>query len=369
MSDPMDWVAASLLPGIGPATLLRLHRSEFPVSALISGQADALDLAGGATRLLAALDHLHSDHHDLGQRLNRIREWLIAERIELIVEGSESYPALLTEISDPPVLLYCRGEPSQLCMPQVAIVGSRRASAAGRDTARTLARELSVGGISVTSGLAEGIDAAAHRGCLEGDQPTVAVFGTGLDKVYPAKHQTLASEIIDDGGCWVSEYPPFSPSYRGNFPRRNRIISGLSAGVVVVEAAEKSGSLVSARLALEQGREVFAVPGSVHNPQTAGCHQLIRQGAVLTCSAADVVEQLPALLSCYQANDAAEDPEASMLPDNADPLLQMMGYDVCSLDRLVASLKLEPAAAMIRLTELELAGVIEVVPGGYQRKR
>jgi len=220
--------------------------------------------------------------------------WLAHDHAHLVTIGDINYPSLLREISDPPPLLYVRGDPMMLSRPQIAMTGSRNPTPAGCENARAFAAALCEAGLVVTSGLALGIDACAHRAVLAACGQTVAVVGTGLDRVYPSQHLSLAHEIARDGAL-VSEFPLGSAPRREHFPRRNRVISGLSLGVLVVEAALQSGSLITARLSAEQGREVFAIPGSIHSPLARGCHALIRQGAKLVENAADILEELGAL--------------------------------------------------------------------------
>ncbi len=227
----------------------------------------------------------------------------------LITLHDARYPTLLREIDDAPPMLFIQGDPTILNLPQIAIVGSRNPSASGRQTATDFAHFLASAGLAITSGLADGIDGAAHQGALETKNSTLAVTGTGLDRVYPAKHRELAHRIAEQGAL-ISELPPGTPPIPANFPRRNRIISGLSLGTLVVEAAQKSGSLITARLATEQGREVFAIPGSIHNPLARGCHALIRQGAKLVETAGDILEELAPLLgTAYQPNTPIPKPD------------------------------------------------------------
>jgi len=227
-----------------------------------------------------------------------------------------AYPALLKEIADPPPLLFVRGDPAVLSRPQLGIVGSRNPTPGGRSLAEDFARSLSRCGLVVTSGMALGIDAAGHRGALRGGGTTLAVAGTGPDRIYPARHRDLARAIVEQGAI-ISEFAPGTPALPSNFPRRNRIISGLSLGVLVVEAACRSGSLITARLAAEQGREVFALPGSIHNPLARGCHHLIRQGAKLVEDIEDIVEELgplAAVISHRSGDGEAGDKPAETLP-------------------------------------------------------
>ena len=261
-------------------------------------------------------------------------------------------------------MLFARGDVALLQNPQLAIVGSRNPSVVGRETAQEFARTLAASGMTITSGLALGIDAASHQGALDGGGQTVAVFGTGLDRVYPAKNRALAHAIVEAGGVLLSEYPPGTEPLPGNFPRRNRIISGLSLGTLVVEAALRSGSLITARYAVEQGREVFAIPGSIHNPLARGCHQLIRQGAKLVEGARDILEELAPQLNAILAEP--EPPEPSTGPDGEHRmLLACMGDGTSSVDQLVERSGLTADAVSSMLLLLELQGYVVSTAGGY----
>jgi len=275
------------------------------------------------------------------------------------------YPALLKEIPDPPPVLFVTGNVELLSSLQIAIVGSRNPSPTGRDTAQELAAHLSHYGLAITSGLALGIDAAAHRGALDTHGPTIAVMGTGLDQVYPARHQQLAKQITERGAL-VSEFPPGTPPLAENFPRRNRIISGLSIGTLVVEAALRSGSLITARMALEQGREVFAVPGSIHNPLARGCHQLIRQGAKLVENTQDILEELGTLTEAALSWHNAD--AIPSIPDKLDQqhahVLNNLGFEPTSVDTLVERTGLTAESLSSILLVLELHNQIISVPGG-----
>ena len=267
---------------------------------------------------------------------------------------------MLLEIADPPPLLYLRGQTALLEKSGLAIVGSRNASPQGLANAEGFARAFSDAGLTIISGLALGVDAAAHRGGLSGSGSTIAVLGTGADSLYPASNRKLGEEIANRG-LLVSEFPVGTPPVAANFPRRNRLISGLARGCLVVEAAVSSGSLITARQAGEQGREVFAIPGSIHSPLSRGCHLLIKQGAKLVESAADVLEEL-----------GAEKPTMSgSIPKQSgvdNELLLHMGYDICTLDALVSRSRLTVDAVSAMLLNLELEGKIASLPGGrFQR--
>ncbi len=293
---------------------------------------------------------------------------LVAPDVFLVALSDPDYPALLREIPSPPPLLYGRGSLAALALPTIAVVGSRQASAAGLETAQRFGRELAGGGFLVASGLALGIDAAAHRGALVAGK-TLAVMATGIDRLYPRQHAGLGEEILAAGGALVTEFPPGTPPRAANFPRRNRVISGLSLGVLVVEAAVRSGSLITARLALEQGREVFAVPGSIHHTQARGCHQLIREGATLAESAADLVPHLGGLLAFKGIEAAvAEDAADARLGADARQVLDALGHDPAAVDLLVARTGWNAARLTVALVELELAGLVERRGAAYLRR-
>jgi DNA processing protein len=311
-----------------------------------------------------------------------LESWLSAPDHHLLQIDDPHYPFLLREIPRPPPVLFVCGNLDALMLPQLAIVGSRNASAEGADTSRSFAAHLAGTGFCITSGLAEGIDAAAHLGALQApDGRTIAVCGTGPDTVYPRRHTGLARQIVISGGAIVSEFAPGTPVSRSNFPRRNRIISGLATGVLVVEASVRSGALITARHAMEQGREVFAIPGSIHNPVARGCHQLIREGARLVETAADIVDELGALLAGLQSDDAPGQRSAnhiaaaagSALPaTQADAahaeLLGEMGCDPVAVDVLAPRCGLTIGELSSMLLILELQGLVRSLAGGrYQR--
>jgi len=299
--------------------------------------------------------------------------WLARPDARVLTPADAGYPALLREIANPPAQLFVRGNPDALSLPQLAIVGSRNATPAGTETAHSFAAHLAARGFCITSGLAEGIDAAAHRGALAARGATIAVCGTGPDVVYPRQHGSLADEIVAGGGAIVSEFAPGTPVFRGNFPRRNRLISGLAVGTLVVEASLRSGALVTARHAMEQGREVFAIPGSIHNPVARGCHHLIRNGAKLVETAADIVDELSALLASLRMETAPAPPDdtaGSAAEDDAEyaRLLACMAWDPVDVDTLVARSGLTIGEVSSMLLLLEMQGSVRALSGGrYQR--
>jgi DNA processing protein len=349
---------------LGPGSALRLLARSGGVAASFSAADSLFDELKLPAETRAALRRpdLKAAEQDLA--------WLETSRARLIPLTDPAFPPLLRDLPDAPVALYVRGDASLLASPQLAMVGSRNPSTEGRRNAEAFSEYLVGCGLTITSGMALGIDAASHRGALKGGGKTVAVWGTGLDKPYPPAHRELAEEIAAKG-LLVSEFPPGTPPLPGHFPRRNRIISGLSVGTLVVEAASRSGSLITARLAGEQGREVFAIPGSIHNPMSHGCHRLIRDGAKLVESAGDILEELAPLLkldaprtqaaAAGTATDAPEDPEYALL-------LNSMDYAPTSVDALVERTGLTPDVVSSMLLMLELQGQVEASPGGrYSR--
>jgi len=296
---------------------------------------------------------------------------------EIVVFDDEFYPKQLKQIYDPPLVLFVKGNAQLLNSMQIAIVGSRAASVNGRESAFDIAKQLAEQGLVITSGLALGIDAAAHKGVITTTTGTIAVVATGLDKVYPSRHKPLVKQIIENQGAIISEFLPGTSPKAGHFPKRNRIISGLSKGVLVVEAALKSGSLITARCALEQNREVFAVPSSINNPQAKGCHWLIKQGAKLVEQAADIIEEL----STDECSELHLNYEQQTLADNAvkkgeknlnkdlcvDALLASVGFEITPVDKVVSRSELPIEEVLTRLTMLELSGLVVAVPGGYLR--
>jgi DNA processing protein len=293
-------------------------------------------------------------------------QWLTAESRtprDILTLADPRYPSALLQTADPPLLLYVQGNVERVNAASIAIVGSRNPSPQGVENARAFATHLSHAGLTVVSGLALGIDGAAHEGALQGLAGTVAVVGTGLDRVYPRRHLDLARRIASSGAI-VSEYALGMPPLAANFPMRNRIIAGLTQGTLVVEAALQSGSLITARLAAESGREVFAIPGSIHAPQSRGCHELIKQGAKLVDRADDVLEELKTGWT-----RAPVPASAGARQRTSDPLLEALGHDPASLDALAARTGWTAAALNTRLLELELEGQVARLPGQLFQRR
>lgn len=313
------------------------------------------------------LEHLLNDA-ELPQKISEAMTWQAQANHFLITLENPAYPPLLKEIIDPPIVLYGMGQLELLKDPQLAIVGSRNCSQYGRKVAEDFAQHLAEVGLTVTSGLASGIDKAAHVGALRASSGeygvTVAVVATGLDRVYPAANRQLAHQVVENG-VMISEYPLGAKPLAYHFPQRNRIISGLSVGTLVVEAALKSGSLITARLAMEQGREVFAVPGSINSVQAKGCHQLIRQGAKLVESGEHILEDLAPLVSL--SLDQSKQPQLELSSAN-DGLLQWIEFEPISLDELVVLSRLPVSSIQGELTILELEGRIEALSAGRYRR-
>ena len=301
--------------------------------------------------------------------LARTSRWLDQPGHDLIAWDDDDYPKALLELGHAPSVLFHVGRRDLLARPALAIVGSRNATAQGRETAREFAHALASAGLTIVSGLAVGIDAAAHDGALDADASTIAVVATGPDRVYPARNRDLAARIAQHGAL-LSEFPPGTPARKEHFPQRNRLISGLARGVLVVEATLASGSLITARLAGDQGREVFAIPGSIHSPFAKGCHRLIREGAKLVETAGDVLDEL-GLHGSRGGNAHALRAQANEQPDSAShPVLEAMGYDPVGVDALVARTHAAPEAVVAALVTLELSGDVAALPGGrWQRIR
>jgi DNA processing protein len=354
-------------PGIGPARFARLLNTFGSPAAVFDAQRrdwEALGLVG------ATLDYLAAPDWDI---VERDLLWLADANNHMLCLGEPSYPPLLRQIPAPPPILFVRGNSDCLSTHQIAIVGTRNPTVAGRETALQFAAHLANAGLGITSGLALGIDGEAHRGALRQRGCTIGVMGTGPDRIYPARHRELAHGICENGGALVSELPPGATALPEHFPRRNRIISGLSLGVLIIEASLRSGSLITARLATEQGREVFAIPGSIHNPMAKGCHRLIRQGAKLVENATDILEEL-APLAAAAVDPALEKVETILsepeLDEDYQQLLKNLGQEPVSIDLLVERCGLTPEAVSSMLLILELQGVVVSVPGGlYYRCR
>lgn len=368
------------LPGIGVARYWKLIARFGGPEAMLNLSAAELALAFKDENQSLWKNFVNNPQAtELGQALKRQLDVIEQQQIALLPFDSDNYPALLAEISQPPPVLYLQGDSRCLELPQIGIVGSRKPTPVGLDNAEHFAHYLAKQGLAITSGLALGVDASAHSGALRAGGKTLAVLGSGLGCVYPHQNKGLAADIIAAGGLLISEYPPLTSARPGNFPQRNRIISGLSLGVLVVEAAAKSGSLITARLASEQGREVFALPGSIHCPVSRGCNGLIRQGATLVESAEQMIDELQGLLALKseqltllpQADEAPKlkrDLKPSSLQQHQQQLLDKMGYELVSFDTIAERTELDVSVLLGELMSMELAGLISQLPGGYLRR-
>jgi DNA processing protein len=349
------WLRLLETPQVGRVTARKLLAAFGSPDAVIHATSAARGavVGDGQARALA------SPPESLAALVNTTFDWLAADTAQartVIALGDPRYPKLLLEAADPPLLLYAQGRVDLLQAAAIAVVGSRNPTPQGTENARAFSAHLSQAGLTVVSGMALGIDTAAHHGALEGPAGTIAVVGTGLDRVYPSRNLKLAHRIASNG-LMLSEYRLGTPPLAAHFPPRNRIIAGLARGTLVVEAALQSGSLITARLASEAGRDVFAIPGSIHSPQSRGCHALIKQGAKLVETAQDILEEL------RLPGADSDPPPATVEAGTGDPLLAALGYDPVTLDALVARTGCLAAELNVRLLDLELAGLIGRLPG------
>lgn len=367
------WLALSLLtamkPGHWQMVLDQLtcptELLDLPASAL-----KALGLPPSARRTITEQWQAGQDNGRFHQRLSQAEICLQEGKAGMLSWQDPHYPESLRHIHGPPPVLYVRGNPQVLTQPQIGIVGSRHASRDGLDHARCFARTLAEAGCVITSGLALGADAAAHRGALELGGVTIGVLATGVDRLYPRQHAELAMSMLA-GGALVSEMPPGTPPTPDLFPRRNRILSGLCQGVLVVEASPRSGSLITARLALEQGREVFAIPGSINNPQARGCHQLIREGAVLVETVDDVLQELgvwDTVAKHSEVTAASESSATGHLDEREQRVMAALSYEPRSTDDLCNHAGLTADQLLQSLLLLEMESLVESSPAGYRKR-
>lgn len=357
-ADAVAWLTLEAIPGLGPESVQRLLQAFSTPERILGAAATQLE-KWVSPALARAISQADVDAAALKTGL----DWLQQPDNHLLTWNDVAYPAALRDLPAPPAWLYVKGDVAWLSRPMLAIVGSRHATPQGLRDAEALARSLSDAGLTIVSGLALGIDTAAHGGGLGGLGSSVAVVGTGLDRVYPARNKALAHRLAAEGAI-VSEFAIGTPPRSGHFPRRNRIISGLSLGVLVIEAALESGSLITARLAAEQGREVFALPGSIHSTLAKGCHRLIKQGAKLVESASDVLEELGRLLPLHTSQAV---PAAVSVDADAE-LLDVLGGAPLALDQLAARLGLTVEDVSVKLLAAEMRGAVAKLPGGlYQR--
>jgi DNA processing protein len=369
MDDPKRWLALAQAPGLHAGQLQDwLAQGASPVDLTRETRSALASIGLGKSAIQGLLQpDSAAIENDLG--------WLrAAANRRLVTWGSADYPPLLAQIPDAPLVLYVEGDVSALCLPQLAIVGSRNPTALGRDTAIQFAQHLAQAGLVITSGLALGIDAAAHRGALGAGARTVAVVGRGLDAIYPRENAALAREIVAGQGALVTDLALGTPPLKQNFPRRNRILSGLAVGTLVVEAALQSGSLITARLAADQGREVFAIPGSIHNPMVRGCHRLLRQGARLVETVDDIFAELGPIIGemkriAQEKVPGDADFHAPPLDKEYEILLDALGFEPAGLDILVVRTGLKAGAVASMLLILELEGRVQQQPGGRFSRR
>lgn len=362
--DIAYWVALSLIDGIGSVTLCQLLRKfSSPAGVFTASRSQLKEIVDDqiASSIASGLDE-----NTVAPTLT----WLSNPHNHIITLADSLYPKALLEIANPPALLYAKGNLDCLALPCLSVVGSRNATPQGEKNAEDFSENLSRQGLCIVSGMALGIDGAAHRGALKANGATIAVVGTGLDIVYPAKHRQLAHQIVSHG-LILSEFPLGTPSKAQNFPRRNRIISGLSLGCLVIEANLDSGSLITARLAAEQGREVFAIPGSIHSPVAKGCHQLIKQGAKLVESTEDILSELRLstdLISAVNTSPNGSLPKRTNTPSETSTVLDSMGFDPIHFDTLLSHTGLTVSTLSTMLTLLELDGKVSPLDGGkFQR--
>jgi DNA processing protein len=356
MTNLPYFLALNRMDKVGPRTVAKLITRWPDLQDMFA--LSQMELEKEGLPLWLAENIKHFDLNLIQADLNWLHE---AENHHLLTWESADYPVLLKEITDPPLVLYAKGQITAFNKPQLAIIGSRNPSITGRDNAKSFAKALATHGITIVSGLALGIDAQAHLGCIEAGGQTIAVMGTGIDGIYPRQHAQLAKKISQNG-LLLSEFPLNSPPIAGHFPRRNRIISGLSLCTLVVEAAIKSGSLITARMALEQNRDVLAIPGSIHNPLARGCHYLVQQGAKLVTTVADVLDELK-----IESQQLIIDKPIFSLARKNENLVQFIGFEMTTVDQIIVRSGCTIEQVISELAELELKGAVLSVPGGYLR--
>lgn len=354
------WLHLKCIPQLGISTLNKINQ-HYSIEQFLALPHSAL------AQLKLKPPQINAITHPNWPLIERMEQWHELPGQHILCYHDTRYPDALKHIASPPMLLFVKGDLSVLNAPQLAIVGSRNLTITGQDNAFNFAKQLAQLGIIVTSGLAIGVDGFSHRGALDGGGQTIAVLGTGLENVYPKRHKVLAQQIIDNGAL-VSEFLPDQSARPENFPRRNRLISGLSQGTLVIEAAIKSGSLITAKYAMEQGREVFAIPGSIHNPMSQGCHQLIKQGAKLVENINDIIEELTAFAHFLAKKSLAQTRQTNKVDDSQNPLLAHIGFEATSVDVIAQRSLLPVNDILAQLLDMELVGDIVAVAGGYLRK-
>lgn len=356
-----NWLKLTQIPNFSVASLLKLQKKyAIKLSEVFAASKATLQEVGFRQQQIEAILHPNE------RLINVSLEWLNSKRNRFLVYYDHlNYPPLLKQIASSPPLLYGYGDPQCLSNYQLAMVGSRAPSPQGRENAHYFANNLSECGWTITSGLALGIDGLSHRGAVSGGYTTIAVLGTAIDKMYPRRHIKLAEDILQNNGVIISEFAPTTKGRPEYFPRRNRIISGLSVGTLIVEAAIKSGSLITARYALEQNREVFALPGNIHNPMSAGCHHLIQQGAKLVTCVGDINEEFQHLISPESSEKVAKLQKNTTQSLASDKLLDSVDFEVTPLDIVAQRSGIEVTEVMSQLLEYELRGLVIAVSGGY----
>ena len=355
------WLHLTSTPGVGSSAIRKLLGVFGPPEVVLDQTAQVLGSVVGTPRAQALL----TSNPDRDAACERALAWLRGgEQRSLLTLDDPAYPSRLLDLADPPSLLYVLGEPTRLCAPSIAIVGSRHASAAGLVHAAEFAKQLSALGLTILSGLARGIDGAAHQGALDRGGLTVAFIGTGIDRVYPAQHHALARSIVAQGGAIASELSLGTPPQPANFPRRNRLIAAAALGILVVEAAAQSGSLITARQAADLGREVFAIPGSIHSALARGCHALLRQGAKLVETTDDVLTEFP------QLAPTSKQAGVSTIVSTPEPALEQLGWEPAAIDSLIVRSGESAANWSVRLLNWELDGLAaRLEDGRWQRLR
>ncbi len=360
-TDLEYYLAVMHLPNVATRTLQYLIATFGNIQSVFTATASDLTNAGCNDELIQAIQNPN------WHAVERAQRWEESDNTHhLLACDNPAYPSQLKQITDPPHLLFVAGNLKALANPQIAIVGARHASPMGCENATQFAHHLAQSGFTITSGMALGIDGASHRGALNAKGITIAVIGTGINRCYPAPHRQLMADILANQGAIVSEFSLDMPPIAYHFPRRNRIISGLSLGILVVEAAQKSGSMITVKFALEQGRDIFAIPGSIHNPLAKGCHSLIRQGAKLAETAQDIVEELINFLPKKDAPTLSPTQKSHLNPE-FEAILATIGYEMTPIDMILCRGGLTLSQVSSILLKLELEGYIQSVLGGYIR--
>ena len=371
----------SLLPGVGPSRYWSFVEKFGSAEKALLAPPDSLPrLTPEAKKVLTQFQQ-QGEMSPLACKGFEVLDLLEKHQAKLLTHLDKDYPGLLKQIHRPPPILYTKGNIELLSLPQIAVVGTRNPTNSGIDNTRIFARYLAQGGFTITSGLAVGIDGAAHEAALDAKGKTIAVMATGIDKLYPQKHQALAERILQQNGLLITEFAPGTQPHAVNFPRRNRIISGLSLGILVTEAAVKSGSLITARYALEQNREIFAVPGSIHSPQSKGCHALIKDGAQLVEAGEDIIKQLAGIIRHFadQQNGTPSKPQKSVrktvhdvldrskrLTEKEKQILESIGYDTVAIEQVIERTGFSSAEVTATLVNMEMKGVIKHSDWGYE---